>query len=272
MGFENVGRVWTPQSLREYLTSLGPAPDWIQAICLHHTGAPSLSQRPRGLTAQHLENIASFYRNEKGWSTAPHLFVDDDQVFGMCDLRRKGIHAASFNAKAIGIEVLGDYDVEDPLSGRGQACWTLAAEVTRLLLDWLGLKANERTVLFHRDDPKTSKSCPGRKVRKEWILQLIGGASLQSPSPADERPSLTIPWEQWTYRGKYWCVPVYAYMAAMGEEGTTIKAQLRGMNGEFFYGNHELEGAFYENEATWAPVRELHEILSAKIPRAKVEC
>ncbi|RYD74649.1 MAG: N-acetylmuramoyl-L-alanine amidase [Verrucomicrobiaceae bacterium] len=261
MGFENVGRVWTPQSLREHLTTLGPAPSWIKAICLHHTGAPSLAQRPRGLTAQHIENIASFYRREKGWSTAPHLFIDDDQIFGMCDLRRKGIHAASFNSKAIGIEVLGDYDVENPLSGRGLTCWTLAAQTTRVLLEWLKLEATEQTVLFHRDDPKTSKSCPGRKVTKEWVLRLIREASAQQPHPADDRPVLPIPWEQWTYRGKHWCVPVYAYMTAMGVEGRTVRAELRGMNGEFFYGKQELEGAFYEEESTWAPVRELQEIL-----------
>ena len=29
------------------------------------------------------------------------------------------------------------------------------------------------TVKFHRDDPRTSKSCPGTKVSKEWFLNLV---------------------------------------------------------------------------------------------------
>src|SRR5512134_3350001 len=99
MGFENTGRVWTVDSLKGHLAEI-KKPDWCNAVTLHHTGAPSLAQRPNGFTAQHLRNIEHYYRVTKGWSSAPHLFVDEDQLWGMCDFRKKGVHAVSFNGRS----------------------------------------------------------------------------------------------------------------------------------------------------------------------------
>jgi hypothetical protein len=61
----------------------------------------------------------------------------------------------------------------NPGTGRGLACWNHATAAARLLLDWLGLKANAKTVLFHRDDPKTEKTCPGTNVSKDWVLEIV---------------------------------------------------------------------------------------------------
>jgi hypothetical protein len=105
----------------------------------------------------------------------------------MCDFRAKGIHAASFNSRSLGIEVLGDYDIEDPNSGRGLACWTNTAETVRVLLKWLGIKKNKNTILFHRDDPKTKKSCPGKRIDKQWFLDLIPN-DIEEPA-ADDSPA-----------------------------------------------------------------------------------
>ena len=172
MSYNNVGQSWTTDALREELKSIKP-PQSFNAVVLHHTAAPSLAQRPKGFTAQHIINIRSFYQSQLGWSSGPHLFVDEYRLWGMCPFNERGVHAVSFNRRAIGIEVLGNYDREDPLNGRGLACWNNAAAATRILLDWLGLKPNAKTVLFHRDDPKTSKSCPGKKVSKDWVLEMV---------------------------------------------------------------------------------------------------
>lgn len=176
MGYENVGRVWTTPELRTYLETIEP-PVWCTAITFHHTGIPSLQMRPQGLLEHHMRNTQHYYQNELGWSAGPHLFIDDDQCWGMCDFRRTGVHARSFNANAIGIEVLGNYNEEAPNSGRGLACWHTAFAAGRHLLRWLGLEANATTVRFHRDDPRTTKTCPGSKVEKSWVLE-----NLQPPS------------------------------------------------------------------------------------------
>lgn len=176
MGYENVGRVWTLESFTQYLTTI-EKPDWCEAITLHNTADPSLADFPSGLTLNYIKNTRDYYINELGWSAGPHLFVDEDQIFGMCDLRKKGVHAKSFNRFALGIEVLGNYDSEDPQSGRGLACWQNAAVVVRALLGWLGIEANEETILFHRQEPDAHKTCPGTKVEKGWVLDLFAAAT-----------------------------------------------------------------------------------------------
>lgn len=269
MGFENVGRVWTVNSFADYLNTLDK-PAWCRAVTLHHTGSPSLADRPRGLLIQHMHNLQYFYQNEKGWSGGPHLFVDEDEVFGMCDLRSKGVHAVSFNSLAIGIEVLGNYDVEDPLSGRGLRCWTMAAAAVKALLDWLGLPATEETILFHRDDPATMKKCPGSKVSKQWIVDLIANSQgAQNGSDVSGRPDVGMAWALWDYRGERWCVPVYDFLVAKGVKPAEVAKNLKSVAGEFFYGSELLEGAYYvkandvikPDQRTWASAHELMQLL-----------
>ncbi len=91
----------------------------------------------------------------------------------MSSLYRSGTHARSFNKKSIGIEVLGDYDTEDPLRGRGLKCWTMASKAVAIILTRKGLPANSLTIKFHRDDPKTNKTCPGTKVTKSWFVEMV---------------------------------------------------------------------------------------------------
>lgn len=277
MGFENVGRVWTPATLREYLTTVKP-PAWAKAIVLHHTAAPSLAQRPDGFLAEHLKNIQHFYSKTLGWSTGPHLFVDDDQIWGMCPLTKYGIHAAKFNRMSLGIEVLGDYDRESNKTGRGLACWQTCAATTSLLLDWLKLPANEQTVLFHREDPTAFKTCPGTKLDKPWVLDLIKKADPKPVVDVPAKPDIGVRLEpaQWRFIGERWVVPVRAYLLKKGVKDAQIAENLKRDGGQFAYAGDVLEGAFYDKEssATWAPVRELMELrlvhAGSELPRRRV--
>jgi len=172
MGFELVGKKWSAETFAEYLQSVNLS--WANSVTVHHTASPNLAQRPNGLTTTHIGNIESYYKIEKEWDAGPHLFTSDNSILGMSSLWRRGIHAKSFNANSIGIETLGDYDNhDDPLTGRGLACWTMTAKATAIILDKMQLPVSIRTVKFHRDDPKTSKTCPGLRVSKEWFLQLV---------------------------------------------------------------------------------------------------
>ena len=180
MGFQNVGKVWTPVSLAEQL-SLTNASDWCSKITFHHTAIPSLAQRPLGFKLEHLQNLQHYYQTELHWSAGPHLFVDEEHLWGMTPFDQCGVHAKAFNRVAIGIEVLGDYDTEDPLVGRGLACWKNAAAAGRALLTWLGKPISEDSVTFHREDPDAHKTCPGKKVSKAWILQLMGAEPARIP-------------------------------------------------------------------------------------------
>jgi len=232
MSFNNTGKVWTVEGFKEYL-STQPKNKWAKAVCLHHTAAPSLKQRPEGFKAQHLENLKSYYSNSLGWSSAPHFFTDEDQVWGMCPIAEFGVHAVTFNRTAIGIEVLGDYDSEDPKSGRGLLCWETAAKTTRLLLDYLGLEANDKTVLFHRDDPKTSKTCPGGKVAKTWVLDLIKNNKNTSK---EIKPMIST--------NNFY--PAYEMLTKKGYSEKEIAAGLKSKKGAIYWNDLWLEKAFYD--------------------------
>lgn len=139
-------------------------------VVIHHCAAPSLAQRPVGWVPQHMLNLQDFYE-KKGWSAGPHIFTDEDEAWLFSPLDARGVHAVSFNATGWGIEMLGDYDSEDPWSGRGLKVLTTAAEVAAILLRKIG--RDETAIRFHRDDPKTSKTCPGRKVDKDRFVKLV---------------------------------------------------------------------------------------------------
>ena len=175
MGFGNVGQVWSLASFEAHLSDL-TLRTWA-GITIHHTAAPSLAMRPDGLTVQHIRNMQYGYENTNRWSSGPHLYTDDrDQILGMCPLNERGVHAVSFNATYLGIEMLGDYDNEDPRTGRGKRVLDISAAATALLLRKLGLEANSTTITFHRDDPKTQKTCPGNLITKPWFLELVNKA------------------------------------------------------------------------------------------------
>jgi len=163
MGFENVGKVWDEVSFAEFVKTQDLS--WAKGITIHHTANPHHGNRPRGLTIQHIRNIQSGYERKRPnpWRSGPHLFTDEDQIFGMSSLERRGIHAKSFNGTHIGIEVLGNYDTVDPLTDeRGNRCWATAVATTAILIQ----SAPTLTVSGingHRDDPRTDKTCPGKK-------------------------------------------------------------------------------------------------------------
>jgi len=143
-------------------------------VVIHHTASPSLADRPVGWLPKHMENLKFHYENNvKGapWSAGPHIFTDEDKAWLFSPLEKRGVHAVSFNSTGWGIEMLGDYDAEDPWSGRGLNVLTLTAHVTAILLKKIGRDVS--AIRFHRDDPKTTKTCPGKKVCKEKFVALV---------------------------------------------------------------------------------------------------
>lgn len=250
MSYANVGKVWTPETFEKYLETI-KAPVWASKICLHHTAAPSLAQRPKGFTIQHIVNIKDFYQNTLGWKRGPHFFVDEDQIFGMTPPQIQGTHAVSFNSSAIGIEVLGDYDTENPLAGRGLECWQTTAKMVKILAKWLNIPINEKTILFHRDDPKTTKTCPGAKIKKDWILSLINEIS-DKPVPKKIGEGLDLqPVAEYLMKVKKWTW------------ADTAKALTR--QGNTYYLNGKLlECAFYDTteQTTFAPKKEIDDAIN----------
>jgi hypothetical protein len=168
-----VGKRMTRKEFADYLDSLKFSSFNPTFVTLHHTASPSLAQRPNGFTAQHLQNLLHYYQNTLGWNGAPHVFVDDQGegiiVFQRMD--KRGVHAASFNNKSWGVEMLGYYDTESFDTGRGKLVRDNAMHALALMCERLDVNAD--TIKFHRDDPKTSKTCPGTKVKKAYVVNAV---------------------------------------------------------------------------------------------------
>lgn len=146
-------------------------------IVLHHTGSPTLKNwnnwQGRVSDEQWMRNLASYYGNNLGWGSGPQFFFTPKNYCVLSLPDRRGIHAAAFNAVSWGVEAVGNFDSE-PFDGvmkerviEGLACLHLAMGFTP---DFV---RGQRGLHFHRDDPSTSKTCPGTKVNRDTLIAAI---------------------------------------------------------------------------------------------------
>ena len=169
-------------------------------VTMHHTGGPSLATwrtyahgtRKVPITdEQWMKNLAAYYGNEMKWSAGPHFFFTPDNFCVLSLPNKKGVHAVSFNAMSWGVECVGDFDSEPftaDLANRyaeGLACLHSALGITPgpYRFQTSGLH-------FHRDDPKTKKTCPGKKVSKDRMIELVSAkmAEMNGASHEDDDP------------------------------------------------------------------------------------
>jgi hypothetical protein len=179
-----IGKRMTRDEFRSYLKSLTFSSFKPRFITLHHTGQPNLANRPNGLSNQHLLNLKHYYENVMGWNGAPHVFVDDqeDGIILFQRMDRRGVHAVSFNRDSWGVEMLGYFDRENFDTGRGAKVRDNSMAALAIMCEVLGVEAH--TIKFHRDDPKTTKTCPGLKVTKADVVNRVA-ALMNSSVPED---------------------------------------------------------------------------------------
>lgn len=268
MGYSLVGKVWDLENFDKYVSRNKSKLKWAKSVTNHHTAIPSLKQRPNGWTIQHMKNLRHFYKNVLGWSAGPHLFTDEDQIFGLSSLFEPGVHARSFNKNSIAAEMLGDYDNEDPTSGRGLEVFKTTAATFAILLENMGLGTNKQTVKFHRFDPKTKKSCPGslflyepfvteiRRVRKNGFDNYDSSINRD---PLNFSPPNIPKWDEYKNHAGIWFAPVKRFLMSLGVSESDVWRTLKRKNNKFVIGDNELELAYYNREKseTWAPVSEI---------------
>jgi hypothetical protein len=181
MAIPNVGKCFpTAEGFLAYLEALQFGAWRPRFITMHHTGAPDLKTwqgwqtRSKPVSdVQWLKNLAVYYGG-LGWSAGPHFFFTPKNFCVLSPPTARGVHAVSFNAMSWGVECVGDFDRE-AFDGavrdkyvEGLACLHIA---TGLQLEPFEKKV--RGLHFHRDDPKTTKTCPGKKVLKPALIKLV---------------------------------------------------------------------------------------------------
>lgn len=158
-----------------------------QYVVVHHCGSPNLKTwngwqtRAKPVTdTQWLENLAVYYGSappigpgDGPWQHGPH-FMFTPANYGVLSLPTvRGTHAKSFNANSWCVEMVGDFDVEDFNSVVDRYADGIAALHIAAGLQPAPYARQVRGIHFHRDDPLTSKTCPGNKVDKARLVAAV---------------------------------------------------------------------------------------------------
>ena len=166
-----VGKAFTAEEFDNYCRSLKWDKWRPSFIVLHNTGT-LLKHRPKGMTAQKIRDNEARYRDEKKWSAGPHLFIDDNKIWVFTPLTVQGVHSPTWNKTALGFEMIGNYDHDDFMTGRGllvqkNAIAAIASVSTRLGID-------PDTMKLHKEDKATSHTdCPGKAVDKQFVINEV---------------------------------------------------------------------------------------------------
>ena len=192
-----VAKSFSPALFEDYVKGLR-WPSWKPSfIVLHNTAAPSLAQRPGGLTLTHIRNLEAYYRDDMHWGAGPHLFVDDRQIWVFTPLTTTGVHSPSWNGVSLGIEMLGDYAKESFSSGRGLLVRQNTVRAMATLNKALGFQAGN--FRFHIEDKATTHDCPGiqaRKCRYDMTAEIqvaMGQGSAPATKPVVVPPPPDVP-------------------------------------------------------------------------------
>lgn len=180
MTFKIDGRPMTVEQFRahvegvKFTSAFGPS-----GIAIHNTANPALyplkghgSWRNSVPIPQRLQSTMQYYAKQ-GWSAGPHLFIDDESIWLFTPLNQRGVHSPSWNHTRIGIEMVGDYDIEDFNSGPGKKVRDQAVAAVAILCGKLRLEPNGTTIKLHKEDQQTTHACPGRKVVKEDFIRRV---------------------------------------------------------------------------------------------------
>lgn len=166
-------------------------------VTVHHTGSPDLKiwngwqTRANPVSdEQWMRNLAGYYGG-LGWSAGPHFFVTPKHICVLSPPTRRGVHAVSYNAFSSGVEAVGDFDrerFEGPI--RDNLVAALAAIHIAFGLQPDPFQNGVRGLHFHRDDPKTTKTCPGTKVSKPALIEAVKVkmAAMTDGDHPDEKP------------------------------------------------------------------------------------
>jgi hypothetical protein len=149
---------------------------------LHNTGAPSLKQwELYGPQTQERwgASLIAYYKG-LGWHSGPHLVCCPDYVWNLCDLTQDGVSVSCWNHVTIGIECVGNYEVngDDWDTGDGAKVRDNAVFVLAVLCKKFGWKPEAYVegvsgLHFHRECLADHHPCPGSKVSKSDMVTRV---------------------------------------------------------------------------------------------------
>jgi N-acetylmuramoyl-L-alanine amidase len=175
-----VGKGFTTGEFDAYVRTLTFATWKPTFIVLHNTAVPTFAEWRRHPGEERMHALEKYYRDEMHWSAGPHLFVADDLIWVFTPLNVPGVHSPSWNQVSWGVELVGDYETEILNENlRSNAIAALAS------LHWI-MKIDPRSLRLHREDSLTThKTCPGKHVVKEDVINNLAATLSERPPLAE---------------------------------------------------------------------------------------
>lgn len=146
------------EELEAYLREIGK-PSWCLGVTIHHTLIPTIAQW-RGLST--MKGMARHYEEVLGWDRGPNLFIAPDGFWEGTPLTTRGIHAGQCNSNRLGIEIVGNYDLnhwQEPMRSR---VWEALIAIHRI---W---RIDPNLLRGHREC-LPNKSCPGSAINLDIV-------------------------------------------------------------------------------------------------------
>jgi len=165
--------------LKQYLASV-EVTRGIREVVLHHTWRPTAREYQGEAT---WTAIRRYHMTQRGWSDIGYHFGigPEGSIWKLRPVTRAGAHVLNRNEHTIGVVLVGDFDVEDPVVN-GLA---VAGQVVGVLLSHFRL--GREAIRFHREFQ--NKTCPGRRLALESFRDLVLG----SPAgPAGRGPAQAV--------------------------------------------------------------------------------
>lgn len=204
------GKPYTREQLKTHIDSLDFS-NWRRKdgtrgrplyIVFHNTSEPTIEQW-MGWSVQkrqdYIHNVQQYYENDLGWRAGPHYFVPptiDPCCFGFSNPVTAGTHCSCFNSDSIGIEHVGEFNIEQYDSGPGAIVRDNGIYLMALLHNKLGLEPapysyGVRGLHFHIECAHDNHDCPGKNVHKPDVvariqaeMALLKGAPSPAPFPS----------------------------------------------------------------------------------------
>ena len=195
MAWPAVKKAFTQEQFRAYAQGLTWAGWRPSLIVWHNTAAPTLGQwkataasdraagRLPGITR--INNLDRYFRVERGWSGAPHLFIADDLIWVFNPLTAAGVHSPSWNSRSLGFEMCADFSREDDDSGDGLRVKNNCILATAVLCEALGLDPYT-AIKLHKEDPATTHDCPGKNLAQDKAKMISDVLALMAGGEHDE--------------------------------------------------------------------------------------
>ncbi len=166
------GKGRTVAEMQSFIDKL-PRATWASGMVLHNTAAPSLFQWTRENRAQRILNLERYFRDDRGWNSAPHAFVDYDYIWNFTPYTEKGTHSPSWNGTKLGIEMVGNFALgaDDDDVGAGLQVKRNTAALFAMFHTHYGW--DPESIKLHKEDPRTTHDCPGSDIDKKEFIAMV---------------------------------------------------------------------------------------------------